>query len=63
MVGLDEAHATHISSKIEDLVASSNYLGAIVKETEIYKVELVAKDVLLQKVFLLLKFREFESES
>jgi hypothetical protein len=50
VVGLDEAHSTHVSGKIENLVAPSNYLSTVVVETEIYKMELIAEDVLLQVI-------------
>ena len=49
VIGLNEAHATHISGEIEDLIASSNHLGAVVVDTEIYKMEFIAKDVFLQR--------------
>ena len=48
MVGLDEAHASHVCSKIEHLVAALHHLLAVVIHTQIHEVELVAEHFLLQ---------------
>jgi hypothetical protein len=48
VVRLDKAHATHICSQIEDMVASFADLLAVIKDTEINQMKLVAEQLLLQ---------------
>jgi hypothetical protein len=49
VVGLDEAHASHISCQVEYVVTALADLLAVVKEPEVHQVELVAELVLLQR--------------
>lgn len=56
MVGLDEAHTTHISSQIEDMVDFLSHLQAIIHDSEINKMEFMAEHILCH-VFILLPVR------
>mgnify|MGYP001807051752 CR=1 FL=1 len=48
MVGLDEAHATHVCCKVEHVVAPLAHLLAVLKQTQVNQVELITELVLLQ---------------
>lgn len=48
MVGLDEAHSTHIGSKIEDVITAFDDRLAVIVQSQIYKVELMAEHILLR---------------
>jgi hypothetical protein len=47
VVGLDESHAAHVRRQVEDMVAPSHHLFAVVKHPQIHEVKLVAEDLLL----------------
>ena len=49
MVGLDEAHATHIRCQVENVLTASDDLFAVVIDAQVNQVELVAEHFLLQK--------------
>ena len=49
MVGLDEAHATHICCQVENMLTASDDLSAVVIDTQVDQVEFVAEHFLLQK--------------
>ncbi len=49
MVGLDEAHATHICCQVENMLTPSDDLFAVVIDAQVNQMELVAEHFLLQK--------------
>ena len=49
MVGLDEAHATHICCQVENMLTASDDLFAVVIDAQVNQVELIAEHCLLQK--------------
>ena len=53
MIRLDEPHATHISSKIKDMVDTLGDLQTVVHDPEINKVELMAEHVFSHVLILL----------
>lgn len=53
VVGLDETHASHIGSKIEDVICTTGDLEAVVHDPEVDEMELVAEHVLAHVLVLL----------
>lgn len=47
VVGLDEAHAAHVRSQVEHVLAACGNLLAVVKDAQVNQVELIAERVLL----------------
>ncbi len=50
MVGLDEAHASHVSSQVEHVRAALDNFLAVVHDTKVGQVELVAERFLLRQI-------------
>jgi hypothetical protein len=48
VVRLNKAHAAHVCRQVEDMIAPSHHLLAVVKHPQVHKVELVTEDLLLQ---------------
>ena len=53
MVALDESHTTHVSSKVEHVVATRDNLGAVLEQAQVDQDELVTEDI-LRHVFIAL---------
>mmetsp|Transcript_15757 Transcript_15757/g.45023 ORF Transcript_15757/g.45023 Transcript_15757/m.45023 type:complete len:207 (-) Transcript_15757:58-678(-) len=53
VVALDESHTTHVSSKVEHVVATRDNLGAVLEQAQVDQDELITEDI-LRHVFIAL---------
>lgn len=53
VVGLNEAHAAHVGSKVEHMLCSFRNLKAILHNTKVHKVKLVTEHILTHVLILL----------
>ena len=53
VVGLNESHSTHIGSQVEDVIASIDNLQAVIHDTAVHEMKLVAEHIFSHMLVLL----------
>ena len=48
VVALNEAHASHVGRQVEDMVSALTHFLAVLKDTQVDEVKLVAENLLLR---------------